>query len=147
VTNSDLISSLDALQAIAGMKLKARASFAVALNLRNIQAHLTVLDAERNKLIDRHAQRDASGNLVPVLAMDASGKPVLDSNGAPQVLEGRVNIADRAAFAQELAALMSLDVSDVVSVKTIKLSDLDGLIEPRFMAGLLWMITDDSEAK
>jgi predicted house-cleaning noncanonical NTP pyrophosphatase (MazG superfamily) len=139
VKNSDLVGSIESLNALAALKLPVRTSFTVALNLKAIRDHIGVLDEERKKVADKHTLKDADGKPLPVYKLDDAGKEVL-KDGKPEILEGRIRIDNIQSFNDDMEALLSVDVSDVVNIKQVKLADLEGSIEPQHLAAVLWMI-------
>jgi hypothetical protein len=159
VKNRDLLDSAESINAIAALKQPVRTAFAVGLNLRAIKDHITYFDEQRKKLVDRHTQKDESGEPVPVYAPEngPDGKPLVESDGTAipvrdaagkivnKILNGQIKLVDPKAFQKEMQELLDVDVTEDIKIRLIKLSDLKGDLEPQHFANLIWMFNEDSE--
>jgi hypothetical protein len=166
VKNSDLVGSIESINALAALKQPVQASFAIALNLKAVRDHITVFKEQQQKIVDKYTGRDADGKPLPAydFAVDKNGKSILDEKGdpilgpdekpvldkdgnPPKVLENQVRITDPKAFRNDLRELDDMDVTDEVKIRPIKLSLLEGLIEPQLLVSVIWMINDDVSEK
>lgn len=164
--NSDLLGSIEPINALAALKQPVQVSFAIALNLKAVRDHITVFKEQQQKIVDKYTGKDVNGKPLPAYAfavdrdgksildekgdplLDSDGKPVLDKDGnPPKVLENQVRITDPKAFRKDLEELDQMDVTDDVKIRPIKLSLLEGLIEPQLLVGVIWMINDDVSEK
>ena len=155
--NSDLLGSVESLNILAALKQPVRTSFVIALNIRAINEHLKVIEEQRKKLVEEFTRKDDKGVALPAYqpGATADGKPLLDETGEPipglvdaqgkppAVVEGQVRLTDPKAFYKKLEDLQDLDVTDVVHIRPVKLSLLEGTIEPKTLVGILWAINDD----
>lgn len=165
--NRDLIDSIDSINAVAALKQPVRTSFVIALNLKAVRDHMSVLDTQREELVAKHALKGADGKPLPVYAsavdkdgksilddlgdprLDADGKPILDKDGKPaQILERRVRLKGGGkAFQTELDELLDIDVTSDIRIRPVKLSLLEGSVEPQHLVSVLWMLNDDVSEK
>lgn len=160
--NSDLLDAVASINAIAALKQPVRTSFVIALNLKAVRDHLEIFEGQRKKLVDQYTQRDDKGVAIPVYApavdkdgkaivdpdghliMDADGKPPVDKDGkALRPLEGHFHLVDPAKFREDIKELTEIDVTKEVTIRPVKLSLLEGSIEPQHFCNVLWMINDD----
>lgn len=155
--NREFINAIESINALAALKLPVRTSFAVALNLKAVRDHMEVFEAQRKKLVEKHTMKDASGANVPVYLPEkgADGKPLLDAKGevvlvkdekgeiVNKIHEGQIKLDDPKAFNKDIEELLAIDVSEELVVRPIKLSDLEGSLEPQHFANILWMIKED----
>lgn len=132
--NKDLYNATESLRVIAKTKIKGVTSFAIALNLKNIDAHIELVEAERKKMVDKYTKKDKDGNAV---------KPV-DKDG--KVVEGQVLLAEETLedFKKEAEALAELDITDVLKIKPIKIDELKDIeLEPSVLVPILgWLVVE-----
>lgn len=164
--NRDLLDAVESINAVAALKQPVRTSFVVALNLKAVRDHMGVFDEQRKKLVEAHTRKDADGKPLPVYAptvdaegksiitaegdliLDAEGKPLVDKNGKPpKVLDGQVRLDDPKEFRKDLEDLLGIELTDKeVFIRPVKISLLEGNIEPQHLVNIMWMLNDDTSA-
>jgi len=131
-----------------------------------VRDHLIVFDDQHKKIIDTYTKKDANGKPLPVYVaavdkegnsildkdgdpiLDVDKKPILDKDGNPaQVQEGQIRLTDSKAFHANLQELFNMDVTEDVKIRLVKLSLLEGVIEPQLLVSVIWMINDDVSEK
>jgi hypothetical protein len=157
VKNRDLLDATESINAVAALKQPVRTSFCIALNLKAIRDHLEVYETQRKKLVAAHAKKDKDGKNLPAYfpAEDKDGKSIFDKDGEPipnavdrdgnppKVNPNGVRLNNPQAFHDEYKELLELDVTDELVIRPVKLSLLEGSIEPQHLSGITWMINDD----
>lgn len=114
---------------LAQENLPARASFVIALNLKNIGEVVKLFNEKRDATVTKYA------------AKDSEGKVIHPQNGG-EADPTRVTIEDTAAFTKELGDL--LDVETEVTITKLKPEQLgDAKLTPAEMLSILWMINGD----
>jgi hypothetical protein len=155
--NRELINAIESINALAAMKLPVRTSFAVALNLKAVRDHMEIFEEQRKKLVEKHTLKDKKGVPVPVYLpeKDAEGKPKVDAKGEATIVkddkgeivnkvhEGQIKLIDPKLFNKDIEELLAIDVTKEVNIRPIKLSDLEGSLEPQHFANIVWMIKED----
>jgi hypothetical protein len=119
LTNKKIITSANALAVLSQVPLKVKPSFAVAKVGKGISAAIEVIQSEREKLVEKHAQRDDAG----VRKVNPDGTiPLTDA------IAFRADEAEFLGINQEIAA-EPMDVEDLgdVSVPPAVFIDLDWL--------------------
>ena len=78
ISNERLINDYPALSKIANKELPIKASYAIAKNLAKIESEIKIYEKERNKLIEKYAEKDDEGKVKA----DESGQiAFIDSKG------------------------------------------------------------------
>lgn len=163
--NSDLIDSIESINAVAALKQPVRTAFVVALNLKAVRDHMVVFEEQRKKLVAQHTRKDKDGEPLKAYApafdaagksiltedgeplLDAEGKMLLDKDGKPpRAVEGQVRLIDGGKpFQKDFKELLDFEfTSKEVFIRPVKLSLLEGSIEPTHLANITWMINDDT---
>lgn len=155
--NRELINAIESINALAALKLPVRTSFAVALNLKAVRDHVEVFEEQRKKIVEKHTLKDEKGVPVPVYLpeKDADGKPKVDAKGEAIIVkddkgeivnrihEGQIKLIDPKPFNKDIEELLAIDVTEEVTIRPIKLGDLEGSLEPQHFANITWMIKED----
>ena len=155
--NRDLQDAVEAINALAALKLPVKTAFAVALNLKSIQDHLVVFNDQRKRLVQENTENDADGKPLPVYLPEngADGKPMLDANGSSvrvvcdgkiinKVSPGAVILKDGGKpYSLAMEELLDIDIDDVLRIKRVKVSAITGDIESQHLVSILWMFQDD----
>lgn len=64
VKNVDMMNSVDVLKKISQLDLPLKLSYKLAKNIMSIDAELTIINAHKQKLIDKYGEKDTEGNLI-----------------------------------------------------------------------------------
>jgi len=123
ITIRELYEANDALQSLAAKSLPIPGALRVRRLMRAVREHVTDADAERNKLIEKYAQRDADGQIV---------------RG-----EGTIQLAEPAAFQSAWGELLAENV-EIEDKLVLTVNDLgDSIqIEPGVLLGLGDLLED-----
>jgi hypothetical protein len=120
-TNKRIIESYPALQQLGAIELPVKISFEIGRILRRFHEAHELFQEQRNKLLDKHAERDESGR-----------------RRAP--VNGNILIADPLAFDEDLRQL--LDCECEIGVSPVALDRLGDIKLPAgVLACLDWLIT------
>lgn len=123
ITIGELYEANDALQSLAAKSLPIPGALRVRRLMRAVREHVTDANAERNKLIEKYAQRDADGQIV---------------RG-----EGTIQLAEPAAFQAAWSELLAENV-EIEDKLVLTVNDLgDSIqIEPGVLLGLGDLLED-----
>ena len=123
ITIGELYEANDALQSLAAKSLPIPGALRVRRLMRAVREHVTDANAERNKLIEKYAQRDADGQIV---------------RG-----EGTIQLAEPAAFQAAWSELLAENV-EIEDKLVLTVNDLgDSIqIEPDVLLGLGDLLED-----
>lgn len=64
ISNERIVSDLTKLREISEKQLPIKVSYAIAKNINKIESELKIYNSEREKLIDKYAEKDEKGNLI-----------------------------------------------------------------------------------
>lgn len=98
-----LMDSVDVLKKISNMNLPISLSYKIAKNIMKIEEELTILNKEKQKLIDKYGEKDEDGEIKS----DESG---------------RIRILDMSSWTTEYSALEDLQID--IDLTTISEDDL-----------------------
>lgn len=156
--NRDLQEAVESINALAALKLPVKTAFAVALNLKAIQDHLTVYNDQRKRLVEANTENDEEGKPLPVYLPEngPDGKPLLDADGKATPVKGDdgkiINKISAGAvvlkeagkpFRESLDELLDIAIDDMLTIKRVKISAITGEIAPQHLVNVLWMFQDD----
>lgn len=103
VKNIDMMNSVDVLKKMSQLDLPLKLSYKLAKNIMSIDAELTIINAHKQKLIDKYGEKDTEGNLIT------------DERG-------QIRILDIDGWTMEYSELENLEVD--VSIKLISEEEL-----------------------
>jgi hypothetical protein len=107
LSNREMIEKLQSLKTVAQKELPVKASYSIEKNLMKLQSELKPYFAQRQKLVDKYAEKDEKGN------------PKADKNGQLQ-FSGE----NREKWDKDIKDL--LDITSEVPIRKFKLSELNG---------------------
>ncbi|WP_238884536.1 DUF1617 family protein [Clostridium sp. YIM B02551] len=64
LSNERIVNDAAKLKEIAQKQLQIKASYAIAKNISKIESELKIYNKEREKLIDKYAEKDEKGNII-----------------------------------------------------------------------------------
>lgn len=64
LSNKKILEDISKLRELSQKQLPVKASYAIAKNILKLESDLKIYNIEREKLIDKYAQKDDSGNIV-----------------------------------------------------------------------------------
>lgn len=103
VKNIDMMNSVDVLKKMSQLDLPLKLSYKLAKNIMSIDSELTIINAHKQKLIDKYGEKDTEGNLIT------------DERG-------QIRILDIDGWTMEYSELENLEVD--VSIKLISEEEL-----------------------
>lgn len=65
LSNEKILNDAEQLVKISQKSLPIKASYAIAKNLAKIESELKIYNKEKEKLIEKYAERDEKGNIIP----------------------------------------------------------------------------------
>jgi hypothetical protein len=117
-----LVESLEAIKVIANQKLPVTTAYKLSLFLKKVDPELTTWETKKNELIKELGNKQ----------VDEKGKETGNFVVAPEKVK---------EFTEKIDAILNEKITIVIP--EIKLKDLGDLkIEPRYLAGLDWMIKE-----
>ena len=124
--NRDLNTLHQALSELADMSLPMATAMKVRRIVRALVPHLQDVEAERSKLVERHARKDAEGHVVT-----ENGQWAFDS------------VEDREAFVAQANELMDLEWEPPERIATLELEGRE--VRARVLIGLGEVLEEEGE--
>jgi sulfur transfer complex TusBCD TusB component (DsrH family) len=107
LTNKKLVESMGLVQQIAQKQLPVKASYAISQNIGKIKPILETYDKEREKILNKYAEKDDKGKIV--LQADGISAKLKDAKAVE-------------SFRKDIDTL--LNISNDIDIRTIKISDI-----------------------
>src|SRR5690606_34046326 len=101
-----MVNSISSLKALSQKQLPIQVSYKIAKNIRNIEQDLVIYEQERQKLVDRYAEKDPEG------------KPKVNDNG-------NYVIKDKLNWNKDILELLNFETD--VEIEKIDIKELDGV--------------------
>lgn len=121
-TNEQLVKDAPILQRLSQKELPIKVSYAIAKNISHIESELKIYNNEREKLIDKYAEKDEKGNVKA------------DK-------DGNIMLNDKAGWDKDIKDLLAIE-SDI-DIRRFKLSQLDGYnLTPGELMAIDYMIEE-----
>ena len=125
-TNQELLNNIGALRSVAQKQLPVKISYAIAKNISKVDSELKIYNKERQKLVDKYAEKDKNG------------QPKINKNNQYNIKKECMEDWNR-----DVQELLSISVE--LDVFTFSVDLLDGFnISPAEM-GVLARMVDDGE--
>lgn len=122
LSNQRILSDIQNLRAISQKQLPVKASYAIAKNISKIEAELKIYDKERQKLIDKYAEKDDKG------------KVIADENG-------QIKFKDKDSWDKDIRVL--LDIENNIDIHKFSIDLLEGYdISPAELQAIDYMIDE-----
>lgn len=120
ITNNQMVNSIPNLKTLSQKQLPIQVSYKIAKNIRNIEQDLAIYERERQKLVDRYAEKDTEG------------KPKVNDNG-------NYVIKDKLNWNKDILELLNFETD--VEIEKIDIKELDGVeISPGELMTIDYMI-------
>lgn len=120
ITNNQMVNSIPNLKTLSQKQLPIQVSYKIAKNIRNIEQELVIYERERQKLVDRYAEKDTEG------------KPKVNDNG-------NYVIKDKLNWNKDILELLNFETD--VEIEKIDIKELDGVeISPGELMTIDYMI-------
>lgn len=120
ITNNQMVNSIPNLKTLSQKQLPIQVSYKIAKNIRNIEQDLVIYERERQKLVDRYAEKDTEG------------KPKVNDNG-------NYVIKDKLNWNKDILELLNFETD--VEIEKIDIKELDGVeISPGELMTIDYMI-------
>lgn len=122
LTNQTLLNSISKLRVLSQKQLPVKVSYAIAKNISKIEKELTIYEIERQKLIDKYAEKDNEG------------KVVADNNG-------KIKFKDKEGWEKDIKEL--LDIENEIDIHKFKIEELEGYnMTPAELMSIEYMIEE-----
>ncbi|HHV27431.1 MAG TPA: DUF1617 family protein [Tissierellia bacterium] len=122
LTNQTLLNSISKLRVLSQKQLPVKVSYAIAKNISKIEKELTIYEIERQKLIDKYAEKDNEG------------KVVADNNG-------QIKFKDKEGWEKDIKEL--LDIENEIDIHKFKIEELEGYnMTPAELMSIEYMIEE-----
>ncbi|UZW13183.1 hypothetical protein OSC52_15200 [Clostridium pasteurianum] len=123
MTNQELLGNIQKLSGVAQKQLPVKVSYAISKNINKIESELKIYDKERQKLIDKYAQK-------------ADGKPLSDEKG--QIVFKPECKKD---WDKNIKAL--LDIENEIDIHKFSIDELNGFnVSPAELQAIDYMIDE-----
>ena len=122
-TNQELINNIGALRSIAQKQLPVKISYAIAKNISKVDSELKIYNKERQKLVDKYAEKDKNG------------QPKIDKNNQYHIKKECLttwnkDIQDLLSIEAEIDVYkFSVDLLDGFNISPLEMQVLDCMID------------------
>lgn len=126
LSNEKILSSINTLANLSNVQLPVRLAYGVSKNINNIEIELKIYNAEKDKLINKYAVKDATEKIIT------------DKNGNIEIKEENIE-----AWNRDIIELLSIESE--INIHAIKLEDLlkvDYNISPAELNSISFMIEE-----
>lgn len=106
ISNQRLIENIQKLSGVAQKQLPVKVSYAISKNISKIESELKVYDKERQKLIDKYAEKDEKGQAI------ADEK-------------GQIKFNDKDSWDNDIKVL--LDIENEIDIHKFSINELNGI--------------------
>jgi hypothetical protein len=110
ITNRKLVESISLIHQVAQKQLPVKASYTISRNISHIESALRLYDTERQKLLDKYAEKDANGRFA--LRPDGISAK-FKNNEAAENFQKNINTL--------------LDIEADIDIRKFKLNDLGNI--------------------
>lgn len=122
LSNQKLIENIQKLSGVAQKQLPVKVSYAISKNISKIESELKTYDKERQKLIEKYAEKDEKG------------KAIADE-------KGQIKFKDKDGWDKDIKAL--LDIENEIEVHKFSINELNGFnISPVELQAIDYMIDE-----
>lgn len=105
LTNRNILESINNLRAVAQKQLPVKVSYTISKNISQIESELKIYEKERQKLIEKYAEKDEDGKIIS------------DERN-------QIKFADVVGWDKDIKEL--LDIENDVDIRKFKLDELNG---------------------
>lgn len=122
MTNQELLGNVQKLSGVAQKQLPVKVSYAISKNISKIESELKVYDKERQKLIEKYAEKDEQEKVVS------------DE-------KGQIKFKDKDSWDEDIKAL--LDIENEIDIHKFSIDELNGFnISPAELQAIDYMIDE-----
>jgi hypothetical protein len=122
-TNQELLNNIGALRSVAQKQLPVKISYAIAKNISKVESELNIYNKERQKLVDKYAEKDKNG------------QPKIDKNNQYHIKkeclqDWNKDIQDLLSIEVEIDVYkFSIDLLDGFNISPVEMQVLDCMID------------------
>jgi hypothetical protein len=123
INNQKLIENVQKLSGVAQKQLPVKVSYAISKNISKIEAELKVYDKERQKLIEKYAEKDETGKVIS------------DE-------KGQIKFQDKDGWDKDIKVL--LEIENEIEIHKFYINELNGFnISAVELQAIEYMIDDE----
>ncbi|MSS42476.1 hypothetical protein FYJ27_01820 [Anaerosalibacter bizertensis] len=122
LSNEKMLTDISKLRTLSQKQLPVKVSYAIAKNISKIEKELLIYEQERQKLIDKYAEKDNEG------------KVVADKNG-------QIKFKDKENWEKDIKELLSIE--NEIDIHKFKIDELEGYsMTPAEIMSIEYMIEE-----